>query len=81
MAELSFDVGFSKFPDFSVSRLVHNDFDSIAVDSGRKKIGIFNREFMAGRLYEASSIMSVEAYEDGRSISQASRTRQSAQRW
>jgi hypothetical protein len=76
LAELPFEVGFTKFPDFSVSRLLHNDYDSIAFDSGRKKIAIFNKEFMAGRVYEAADIMSVEVYEDGRSISQASRTRQ-----
>jgi hypothetical protein len=76
LAELPFEVGFTKFPDFSVSRLLHNDYDSIAFDSGRKKIAIFNKEFMAGRMYEAADLMSVEVYEDGRSISQASRTRQ-----
>jgi predicted GIY-YIG superfamily endonuclease len=76
LAELPFEVGYTKFPDFSASRIVHNDYDSIAVDSGRNKIAIFNKEFMAGRVYEAADIMSVEVYEDGRSISQASRTRQ-----
>jgi hypothetical protein len=76
LAELPFEVGYTRFPDFSASRIVHNDYDSIAVDSGRKKIAIFNKEFMAGRVYEAADIMTVEVYEDGRSISQASRTRQ-----
>lgn len=76
LAELPFEVGFTKFPDFSVSRLLHNDYDSIALDNTRKKIGILNKEFMAGRLYEAADVMSVEVYEDGRSISQASRGRQ-----
>lgn len=76
LAELPFEVGFTKFPDFSVSRLLHNDYDSIAVDNTRKKIGILNKEFMAGRLYNAADVMSVEVYEDGRSISQASRGRQ-----
>lgn len=76
LAELPFEVGFTKFPDFSVSRLLHNDYDSIALDNTRKKIGILNKEFLAGRLYEAADVMSVEVYEDGRSISQASRGRQ-----
>lgn len=76
LGELPFEVGFTKFPDFSVSRLLHNDYDSIAIDSGRKKIAILNKEFMAGRVYEAANVMSVEVYEDGRSISQASRGRQ-----
>lgn len=76
LAELPFEVGFTKFPDFSVTRLLHNDHDSIAFDSMRKKVAIFNKDYMAGRVYEAADIMSVEVYEDGRSISQASRTRQ-----
>lgn len=76
LAELPFEVCFTKFTDFSVSRLLHNDYDSIALDSGRKKIAILNKEFMAGRVYSVADVMSVEVYEDGRSISQANRGRQ-----
>lgn len=76
LGELPFEVGFTKFPNFSVSRLLHNDYDSIALDSGRNKVAILNKEFMAGRVYEAANVMSVEVYEDGRTISQASRGRQ-----
>lgn len=76
LAELPFEVGYTKFPDFSVSRLLHNDYDSIAVDSKRNRLGILNKEFMAGRVFDAADVMSVEVYEDGRSIAQASRGRQ-----
>lgn len=75
-AELPFEVGYTKFPDFTVSRLLHNDYDSVALDSTRNRLGILNKEFMAGRVYDAADIMSVEVYEDGRSIAQASRGRQ-----
>lgn len=76
LAELPFEVGYTKFPNFSVSRLLHNDCDSIALDSTRNRLGILNKEFLAGRVYDAADIMSVEVYEDGRSIAQASRGRQ-----
>lgn len=76
LAELPFEVGYAKFPDFSVSRLLHNDHDSIALDSTRNRLGILNKEFMAGRVYDVADVMSVEVYEDGRSIAQAGRGRQ-----
>lgn len=76
LAELPFEIGFTKFPGFSVSRLLHNDHDSIALDNTRKKIGILNKEVMAGRVFRAADVMSVEVYEDGRTISQANRGRQ-----